>query len=232
MVKRLRSAKPDNGLLLSCGKFGLLAVFFAFFLSSISLGEASQSHFSPDQSAGLAIIKLPIGLVEPPRDVAAPDWNSPYCGHWDDGCSECTRAAIDEKPQCNPNNENEGDSSGRECKRRAIICFKEIDPSYFNRICSRYFREEFTNVKNGAVVSTSFAMKVVWEKKDGQFISSRTSLHDRTLALGPVYFLLSDHGYVKFLAPFSGDHKPVGTPFPYGINGIRCTRTYTEGETP
>jgi hypothetical protein len=50
---------------------------------------------------------MPRDIVEPPRDVAAREWKSPYCTEWSDGIEFCTRQRADEPATCQPIPENQ-----------------------------------------------------------------------------------------------------------------------------
>jgi hypothetical protein len=52
--------------------------------------------------SGPPIIRMPLSQVEPPRNVPAAEWKSPYCTKWNDGCTECTRKSAKSKTTCAP----------------------------------------------------------------------------------------------------------------------------------
>src|SRR5262249_12371815 len=62
------------------------------------------------------ILVMPIDVVEPSRQVAAPEWSSPYCLAWNDGCEECMRVSVADKPKCRTRHINHS------CKRHEILC--------------------------------------------------------------------------------------------------------------
>ena len=43
---------------------------------------------------------LPMSEVDPPRDVSADKWQSPFCTDWDDGCTSCLREDSQAAPSC------------------------------------------------------------------------------------------------------------------------------------
>ncbi|WP_158816035.1 hypothetical protein [Methylocapsa sp. S129] len=114
---------------------------------------AEQAEASASKEGGPPVIKLPLDVVEPPRNVAATQWNSPYCAHWEDGCIECMRATVGNAPQCNEETGRDGqdqnDIRTANCKRRAVICFKALDETYFNRICRGFYVEQYFKGRDG-----------------------------------------------------------------------------------
>lgn len=184
------------------------------------------------------IIPLPMSTVEPPRDVTAESWKSPYCAHWNDGCTECFRSSRDETPKCSEERDSgrsETMSQGGGCKRRAIICFKEMDATYFDRICERFLSELYfktiRGTKKGAITCHSYLRDVEWRFDGSKFISERVNpwVHcdgSRCLvqAVGPGRFLLSD-GYMR-LSGTGNEYLPASFVFGRNTLGLRCTKSY------
>lgn len=182
------------------------------------------------------VILLPLSAVEPPRDVAAESWHSPYCAHWNDGCTECLRASKDQASKCSAERDSgrsEEISQQGECKRRAIICFREMDATYFDRICRSFYIEHFYKTENGAMISLSYVNDVSWLFDGKQFtaergspFSFRGSTYTRHLAVGPAKYLLSDNGYVLLSRKPTTGHHPAAPVFDPRSFGLRCTQSY------
>jgi len=60
---------------------------------------------------------MTIEEIEPPRDVAAAEYRSPFCLRWHDGCTTCERPSVTGEVACAPRS---GASSA--CERHAIVC--------------------------------------------------------------------------------------------------------------
>lgn len=199
--------------------------------STIMLSTGSVAKEPP-------VIPLPLSTVEPPRDVAAESWHSPYCAHWNDGCTECTRASKDETPKCNEETDagrSEAVLSGGGCKRRAIICFKEMDATYFDRICEGFSSEHYFKSRNGSIIAQPYGMGVKWRFDGKQFISERVDPYAQCgptscslVAIGHPFYLLSDHGYILL----GGGHMigieylPTSPIFDRNTSGLRCGQSY------
>jgi hypothetical protein len=108
-----------NSAFLSC--VALLLVLAA--MASPALAEDAQTPEDADRPPP-PIVYMPLRAVEPPRNVPAAQWRSPYCGTWDDGCTECTRKTLDETPVCKPVDHYIG---GGTCKPRGIVCERAVN---------------------------------------------------------------------------------------------------------
>jgi hypothetical protein len=118
-VKNPTNASWQNSLLLICTV--LLVALSAW--TSRAVAENAQAP----EDAGRPpppIVYMPLREVEPPRNVPATQWKSPYCGTWDDGCTECTRKTLDETPVCKPVDHYIG---GGTCKLRGIVCERSVN---------------------------------------------------------------------------------------------------------
>ena len=121
--------------------WGLIRAVFTLvaIISSVHKACADQPNGVQRKEAGPPIIALPLDVVEPPRNVPAIQWNSPYCGHWDDGCVECRRQTVLAPLKC----DEEAPVRGHACRRHAIACYEIIDESVFAQICKRFLSEGF-----------------------------------------------------------------------------------------
>jgi hypothetical protein len=134
---------PTSGKVFSTIVFSK-ALFLASILSTLCQGaeavhikEGAVSFFSPEGrkiAQELAIPPppvriLPIEKVDPPRNVLAKEWNAPFCVRWDDGCTECERENVDDRPRCNEIAYLEISV----CAPRSVECTKEKD---IERVCS------------------------------------------------------------------------------------------------
>lgn len=86
-------------------------------------------------------------IVDPPRDVAAPDWHGSFCGKWTDECTTCERDVKTGRPSCKPASDvrslaeaNSFDVAQRakaasECIRRSVKCAIILPLKKFARVC-------------------------------------------------------------------------------------------------
>jgi hypothetical protein len=86
---------------------------------------AVKSNWNPP------VLYVPITKVEPPRNVPASSWLSPYCTKWNDGCEECERKDATDKPQCR----RLAIADRAACHSRTITCSR-VDQNAFDRICA------------------------------------------------------------------------------------------------
>lgn len=113
------------------GLLASVALLFAF----PALAEAAQTAVD---SSKPPIVVMPLREVEPPRKVPAAEWKSPYCGLWDDGCTECSRTAPGEKATCKPVDTYVG---GGNCKPRGVVCSDLVKVDglvQIDRVCSEW----------------------------------------------------------------------------------------------
>lgn len=80
---------------------------------------------------GPPIAIMPQGSLEPPRNVAAREWKSPYCTDWNDGCTRCVRREVTEEAICAQQNPEFREA---DCKPRGIAC-TAVDPRQTLRLC-------------------------------------------------------------------------------------------------
>ena len=245
-----RNASSFNGSLW-VGRCVLVAVL-AMHAAGCSTGtaRAQQSERPAVKEERWPIVKLPLDVVEPPRNVPAARWNSPYCGHWGDGCTECTRTVADEAPQCHA----EKDRSPSACKPRAIICLKEYDPAKFNRICSNFFIESYSGpvehpadsgLRRGDILADAEDYTVEWRGDGPAAKSERIPFpsepvnHALPWSFEPEKFIIRGDDLIDVTGP-DPVIGPFGTPYvsefigpPYGraATGLRCWRTYADGVT-
>lgn len=76
------------------------------------------------------LIILPLAEIEPPRNQAAENWQSPYCMSWNDGCTKCRRADLASPTICERYarpNEN--------CAPRTILCQGTRTPLISSQFC-------------------------------------------------------------------------------------------------
>jgi hypothetical protein len=195
-------------------------------------GRAQQPEPPAVKEEGPPIVKLPLDIVEPPRNVPAAEWNSPYCGHRDDGCTECTRGNAGGSAQCHQESDGTGQNQSTPratvCERRAIICFKEIDSTYFDRICSGFLDEEFFRRRDGRIIANEYAMRVDWILSGGKYTSERVTRLDPRLFIGPGISVLYPDGYRGYDAQRDGSF--AGSPLAFGLDGsgLRCTNSYAD----
>lgn len=226
------NASSFNGSL-RLGRCVLVAVL-ALHAAGRSTGtaHAQQPERPAVKEQAPPIIKLPLVVVDPPRNVPAAEWNSPYCGRWSDGCTACTRTNAGGSPQCHRETDGEHeDQSGlraANCKRHVIICFKEIEATYFDRICSDFLDERFFRRKDGRILAHEYGMKVVWSLSGNEYISDRTTQIDPRLLIGPGLSLLSEDGYGDYDAQRDGSFAGASLAFGLDSSGIRCVHSYAE----
>jgi hypothetical protein len=188
---------------------------------------ADQPDGVQRKEAGPPIIALPLDVVEPPRNVPAAQWNSPYCAHWDDGCTDCTRAQPHGKALCQSQNDSlrKGRSSGNQaCSRRAIICFKKIKDFYFSSICSIFLKDEFFQDNDGSIVSFGYPYKNNWVTQDNALTPTEEPRDDPRLLIGPAINSVSDNGY--FRLDSRRRYSIRSRLYPLGVFGIRCIESY------
>jgi hypothetical protein len=180
------------------------------------------------EKVGPPVIKLPLDVIDPPRDVAAAGWISAYCAKWDDGCTVCERQMAAEQPHCKP----EQESAQNECDRRAIVCFRALDEMYFNRICSEFSFDRLVRGRSGALYAIALGQFNHWrltergwtllrppEEKPGEIIVDITN--------GSVPVAVTSRGYVPYgYQPYYDDDQPAKEAFGAESTGIRCLRSY------
>jgi hypothetical protein len=172
-------------------------------------------------------IKLPLAAVEPPRNVPAAQWNSPYCAHWEDGCTECKRGAISDAAQCH----SEGDTGA--CARRAIICFKVIDDEYFRKVCRFYSTDNFFRGNSGTLYATSRFFFNDWRVSQKLQHSDKSWRYERRPSDGnldnPAIDVMTENdGYISDVTLHKYDSDfPIISAFGTKITGIRCRATFS-----
>jgi len=165
------------------------------------------------------MIPMPLSVVEPPRDVPAAQWKSPYCGQWEDGCAECIRLNADDKPHC---------FDRGQCRRHANICFREYDQGYFNTICSIFDEQTFYYNRNFEIYVRSHPFIVEWTYNNNRFKASRHNLNDPDLQIGDQVYKLTEKGFET--TPQDGKHltAEIAPVFEEGVYGIECDETYSK----
>jgi hypothetical protein len=180
---------------------------------------------------GPPIVKLPLAALEPSRTVAAALWNSRYCGNWDDGCTECTRQKDGDAAQCRVENISSDDgpvSESGECKRRAIICFKEIDKSSFDKMCHPYMSDRLLRGKSGTYYAEGTFRENTWEIIEGRWQIEVANMSNAdgvtfSIELDPTEWAITDKGYVAGLNQYD---SPRTDPFGKHVQGVRCLKSY------
>jgi hypothetical protein len=200
----------------------IAAMTVVLVVASGSLGFADPMAMQPetlgDQSSGPPVIKLPLDSVEPPRDVAAREWNSPYCGDWDDGCVECERTAPGHSSQCH----DEKNLDGKHCTRRAIICFKAMSKELVNKLCSRVELEGLYNSSSNEIIADSTVAFVQWYYDNNRKVWES----DRAQLLKGRHYIVSTNSYVTITALQFNSYLPNGPAF---RSALRCIRTFIQG---
>ena len=213
---RVGSAAPTATVL------PLVAVLILSFICPSANAWAEQPASTTAKEEGPPMIKLPLDVVEPPRNVPAAQWNSPYCGRWDDGCVECSRTAVGTAAQCH-------DKAGHYksvCKQRAIICFKVIDEIGFRKICDQFSIDDLYVGKSGTIYSISRYFSSKSEYRNDKLIYKDSPLFNQDL-LGEAEpeDLTASMGYVSDLKLRHYDiDGPITTAFGIDVTGIRCFR--------
>jgi hypothetical protein len=97
-------------------RFNWLCIVFALGLPCAAAAKSGEAEGPP-------IKVMPLSEIEPPRNVPAAEWKSPYCAKWDDGCTECNRTNLDEEPHCHPAVDYIGVGV---CKPRGVLCAESL----------------------------------------------------------------------------------------------------------
>jgi hypothetical protein len=193
------------------------------FMFALLAASGARAQYDPTPPPpGAPIIKLPLEVVEPNKTVPASEWNSPYCGHWDDGCMECARSEFSEHARCKAKDgtrHEPADLQSATCRRRAIICDKVMDEAYFNKVCRAYLYENFFQRKNGDVIAYETGMSVRWSVKGEVYSSERIADFDPNLLLGSGESILTSQGYVAYDSERDGSFYGASG---LGAVGIRC----------
>ena len=123
-----------------CSRNSLLLFFSTLLLvlAALRLRAVAQApEIEETDRPPAPIVFMRLREVEPPRNVPAAQWTSPYCGTWDDGCTECTRQTLRGDPACKPVDHYIG---GGTCRPRGIVCtlaIKQEGFTPFDRVCAR-----------------------------------------------------------------------------------------------
>jgi hypothetical protein len=98
----------------------------------VDIGAFPQPHPFFDRPP-VPVRALPQKIVEPPRDVPAHDWRSPYCIAWSDGVEFCTRDNASQAGTCKsiPNDKR---SEGR--VPHPVACLS-ADPQRLFLVCRK-----------------------------------------------------------------------------------------------
>jgi hypothetical protein len=199
----------------------ILAAAFVFAGMADRHHGAAQAE-QPEAQSGPPVISLPIEVVEPPRNVVATQWSSPYCGHWDDGCVECTRSAIGNAAQCH----NEPNWHGLECRRRKVICFDATDETYFDRICSSAITIIYSKNEDGSITAAGTAWTVNWHLINSKWTSEKKQRLLGELFSLPDIQLPPDPGDDFAVRRKRSSYFPVTGPFAFGAIGVKCERSF------
>jgi hypothetical protein len=143
-IRKGRSAAPILLTFLVAPTFALLA---GYLIGEARAGE--PAHVTKE--VGPQVTKLPLDVVEPPRNVAAAEWKSPYCGRWFDGCTQCSRESVNSEPRCVP---RQGLSAG-DCVRHAVLCLAPMSIASLTNICAAYDIEDYFYDSRGNIIERS-----------------------------------------------------------------------------
>jgi len=181
---------------------------------------ADQPDGVQRKEAGPPIIVLPLDVVEPPRNVPAIEWNSPYCGHWDDGCVACRRQTVLAPLKC----DEEAPVRGNACRRHAIACYEIIDESVFAQVCKRFLSEGFIE-GDKSPLPRGFPKEFQWSYSNNSWTSNAELL--------PLWI---PRGVARVLPPALGNQQDSDVWDALGYNyiptriivgpSIRCFSTY------
>ena len=146
-------------------------------------------------------------IVDPPRDVAAPDWNGSFCRKWTDECTTCERDKKTGKPSCSPttvralnedNNEVDAVSHASTgtamCTVHAVKCTDSIINN-FARVCqysSFSLVERLPGQPEKTTFSTDSIITWVLSRRDHQWHLFATDSGDLP---GPDRFAAKDVEY-------------------------------------
>jgi hypothetical protein len=191
--------------------------------------RAAQPEAPTAQEDAPPVIKLPLDIIEPPRLVKAAEWNAPYCRHWDDGCTECTKLESQGVAQCH----DEPHSQASACQRRAIICFTAIDGTYFDRVCQRYIAIVYSRSGDGSIAAMGKEWIVDWHLIQGQWTPERRPVYLQQLLNLPPIRLSPDPGEDLTSHKRPNSYLPNTPPLASAASGIQCERSYAkERSTP
>jgi hypothetical protein len=109
---------------------------------------AAEPAFSQSPPAEDPIVVMPLAEIEPPRNVPAAEWKSPYCAKWDDGCTECTRTSADAPATCKPAADYIG---GGTCKPRGVLCATSISHDNVSELARVCWRQAWVSVSRPGV---------------------------------------------------------------------------------
>jgi hypothetical protein len=79
------------------------------------------------------LIPLELSEVEPPRNVPASDYRSPYCRLWDDGCAACRLEEKDSLKCVTLSPENTNGTYPKVCVRKPIACHEIFEEELARR---------------------------------------------------------------------------------------------------
>jgi hypothetical protein len=175
---------------------------------------------------GPPLVGLPIDSVEPARSLTALAWNSPYCAHWDDGCTECERSFAYTPPKCRESTNAEVSA----CKRHAIICYKEINRTDLSKICSMIYRGQVISTTDGAILIDFERLDVEWLYVKGL---GWVANPNNRLMLGGGSFLVSDIDFVPISGSERASHLPRGRESvlerqPEYKHAVYCAKVYNK----
>jgi hypothetical protein len=132
-------------------KSGLLASVFALMAGCLVGGAWAEDAAPKSKDVEPPIIKLPLDVVEPRRDVAAATWKSPYCGRWFDGCTECSRNSARAEPRCGPRQGMEV----TKCVRHSVLCLAPMSIEALTSVCTAYDIEDYFFDYQGNIIARS-----------------------------------------------------------------------------
>ena len=115
----------------------LASVVLAIIISGLApvAGQAGSGGTADKSVWAPPVRYLNIEQVEPPRDVRASAWRSPYCTTWNDGCDVCGRASVADRPTCTQMNPSNQPGS---CQRHVIMC-TSVDIRALDEVCATWF---------------------------------------------------------------------------------------------
>jgi hypothetical protein len=164
------------------------------------------------------IRRLPLGEVEPPRNVPAAQWKSPYCGHWEDGCTECRRHSEDGPLECHAKSSRQA-----ACEPRFVMCDEAMDYEQLDRICPIFAIREISEFKGGILREFGSLFRTSWF-----YVAGKGWVPDTLPATRSIAYLNPDGSIPSRLAPGWRAPDDVSNPVSKWGRTTHSLRTYEE----